>query len=234
MFESQNPEKINIKDLSLDKPEKEGKTLEELREEFRGFLSDAFGEWYFDAQILAKVPEATNHTPKLIVPGDQRWQEKKDDIDPSKFGEYTLNPETIDIDWEAIPPEKIRVIKLSNKLNKPLSDVAEYVTTNYGEDYYIPGIEYLKYIWGHLELPPNVSLDGSRYFLFGSTLHDIGSWAVPYAERFAMTWHRGRRWLKKSWGHDCRVILLEKSAVDHKQRKDFSKPTPPMPEIRKF
>ncbi len=227
MFESQNPEKINIKNLSFDKPEKEGKTPEELREEFRDFLAETFSIWYSnDAIKKARIPGAVNHLPELILPEYQNWQKKKEDIDPSKFGEYTLNPETIDIDWETIPPEKIKVEKLPDDWNnKPLADIAEYIIKTYGADYYIPGIECWKYIFEHPgKFPVNLE-DGHRYFFFGSVLRGAtGNWIVL----------DGGSWLMGAWHSICRVVLLEKSAVIRKQKKDFTKPTPPMPEVRKF
>ncbi len=237
MFESQNPEKINIKNLSLEEPEKEGKTPEELREEFNGFLSAMFGEWYSDAKIRARIPEAADHLPELIAPKDQNWQSKKEDVVPSKFGEYTLNPETIDIDWETIPPEKIITKELSDDWNnKPLADVAEYVVKTYGKNYYIPGLEYWKYILENPGKAPKLE-DDNWYFFFGSLLRPAGgSWRVPDARGRLIGTQRGRYavWLSDGWHGLYRVVLLEKSAAVRKQRKDFLKPTPPMPEVRKF
>ncbi len=240
MFESQNPEKINIKDLSLDRPEKGGKTPEELREEFRDFLSDAFGKWYPNAKIKARIPEATDHLPELIAPEDQNWQDKAEDIDPSKFGEYTLNPETIDIDWEAIPPEKIKIEKLPDNLNdQPLADVAEYIIKTYGDDYCIPGIEYWKYIIEHPDKAPD-KLKGSNphsYYFFGSVFSGAsGALYVPEVAWLITGWHQTAHSLAGVWRDvdSPRVVLLEKNAVVRKQRKDFLKPTPPMPEVRKF
>ncbi len=244
MFESQNPEKINIKNLSFDKPEKEGETPEELREEFNGFLSAMFGEWYSDAKIKARIPEAVDHLPELITPQDQHWQEKKDDVDASKFGEYTINPETIDIDWKAVPPEKIKIEKLPDDWNgESIADVAEYIIKTYGADYYILGLEYYKYI---LENPdkspkdlevvkPKASGVANWNFFFGSILCSAdGHWGVPYMGWVGATRYLGAEWLKSGWSASCRVVLLEKSAAVRKQRKDFLKPTPPMPEVRKF
>ncbi len=241
MFESQNPEKINIKDLSLDKPEKEGKTPEELREEFKSFLSDAFKKWYSDAKTKARIPEATDHLPELFNPKDQHWQDKKEDMDPSKFGEYTLNPETIDIDWGAIPPEKIIAKKLPDNLNdKSLADIAEYIIKTYEVDYYIPGIEYWKYIIEHPDKAPD-KLKGSNphsYYFFGSVFSGAsGAQYVPEVEWLITgLWHQTAHSLAGVWRDvdSPRVVLLEKSAVVRKQGKDFTNPTPPMPEVRKF
>ncbi len=236
MFESQNPEKINIKDLSLDRPEKEGKTPEELREEFRDFLAETFLEWYSNnARIETKIPEAANHLPELIAPKDQNWQDRRGG-DPSKFGEYTINTETIDIDWEAIPLEKIKSVKLLDDWRgKPIADVAEYVITTYGKDYYIPGIEFIKYLTEHAESRPQELKDNTSHFLFGSTLRDeSGTLGVPNAWHIkSFRWRWGIYLLANHWFSSCRVILVEKNAVI-KKPKDFLKPTPPMPEIRKF
>ncbi len=237
MFESQNPEKINIKNLSLDKPEKEGKTPEELREEFRDFLSDTFEKWHSDAAIKARISEATDYLPELIAPKDLRWQEKrKEGEDASKFGEYTLNPETVDIYWETIPPEKIITKELPGDLNsQQLADVAEYIIKTYGDNYCIPGLEYWKYMIEHPGGAPDNLKAGSWHFLFGSIIRNAyGDWCVPFVRWDGVAWSWRAGWLKGIWSDNCRVVLLEKSAVVRKQRKDFSKPTPPMPEIRKF
>ncbi len=237
MFESQNPEKINIKDLSLDVPEKEGKTPEELREEFRNFLIETFSKWYsYNAALKARIPEATDHLPELITPHDQDWRAKKADKNPSKFGEYTINPETIDIDWEAIPPEKITTKELANDWNgKPLADVAEYIIKTYGADYYIPGLEYWKYILEHPSEVPDKLKDGNSHFFFGSILRGAFGSCVPLV-RWSdsdVPWLRQAIWLANVWRSHHRVVLLEKSAVVRKS-KSFDKPTPPMPEVRKF
>ncbi len=237
MFESQNPEKINIKNLSLDKPEKEGKTPEELRGEFRPFLIETFSGWYsYNAAIKARIPEAADHLPELIAPQDQRWQEKKEDTDKAKFGEYTINPETIDMDWEAVPQEKIKIEKLDDHWNgESLADVAEYICKTYGADYYIPGIEYWKYILENPGEAPNQLKDGKWYFFFGSILCDAGGyWSVPWAMWDGVAWYQNAYQLEVDWTAHFRVVLLEKDAVVRKQRKDFTKPTPPMPEVRKF
>ncbi len=159
---------------------------------------------------------------------------KKKDREPSKFGEYTINPETIDIDWEAIPLEKITTKELANDWNgKPLADVAEYIIKTYEADYYIPGIEYWKYILEHPDAP-NKLRDGDWHYFFGSVLRGAsGTWLVPRTWWLGM-WDRGIYPLRNFWSSSFRVVLLEKSAVVRKQRKDFLKPTPPMPEVRKF
>ncbi len=238
MFESQNPEKINIKDLSLDRPEKEGKTPEELREEFRPFLKKTLSEWYSgEATIKARIPGALEHIPTLITPKDQSWRKKIiDEARDTLFGEYTLNPDTVDIDWEAIPSEKIKSVKLPDELNnKPLAFVAEYIIKTYEADYFIPGLEYWKYILENPDKLPEELKDDDRHFSFGSILRDAdGDWCVPCARWINTTWSWGASWIENGWNSTCRVVLLEKGAAVYNQRKDFSKPTPPMPEVRKF
>ncbi len=235
MFESQNPEKINIKNLSFEESEKEGKTPEELREEFRDLLVEKFSSWYSHEVTKAKISEAAGHLPELITPKDQNWQAKEEEAaDPSKFGEYTLNPETVDIDWETIPIEKIKSVKLPDELNdKLLSDIAKHVVATYGDNYYIPGIEYWKYILEHHESCPQELKDGNPHYFFGSVLRGAsGNWFVPRAWWLGTNWNQ-RRYLTAIFS-DYRAVLVEKSAVARKPGKDFSKPTPPMPEVRKF
>ncbi len=65
---------------------------------------------------------------------------------------------------------------------KPLHEVAEHIIETYSADYYIPGIEYWKYIIEHPDKSPEDIKDGNYHFFFGSVFRGKGGgWHVPYA-----------------------------------------------------
>ena len=195
------------------------KSPEELREELKSFLAETFWQWYSDKQ-KTELEQAADHAPELILPQDQNWQSRKQDVKVSKFGEYTLNPETAAIDWEAILPEKIKIVKLPDDLNgKPLADIAEYIITTYGATHDIPGIEYWKYILENPDKAPTSLKDGNWHFFFGSILRGTnGDWHVPSTRWYAADakWHRDANWLEGDWYGNYRVVLLEKEKSNPK------------------
>ena len=190
--------------------ERAEKSPEELRKELKNFLTETFSSWGIDKQ---KAEQAADHVPELIIPEDQGWQSRKQDVEVSKFGEYTLNPETVGIDWETIPPEKIIIKELHDLNGKPLANIAEYIITTYGATHDIPGIEYWKYILENPDKAPALLKDGNYHFFFGSILRGAdGGWIVPYARWDAADaeWYRGAGWLENDWDGNYRVVLLEK------------------------
>jgi hypothetical protein len=134
--------------------------------------------WYGDKDSKKAKPKLV----EFSSPKDLAWEQMSKDTDSSKFGEYTMNPETAAINWESIPPEKIKVVDLSDMRGKPLHEVAEHIVEKYSADYYIPGIEYWKYIIEHPDKSPEDLKDGNYHFFFGSVFRgEGGDWDVPCA-----------------------------------------------------
>mgnify|MGYP001581246325 FL=1 len=83
----------------------------------------------------------------------------------------------------------------------------------YGNKYYVPGIEYWKWLIENPgKNPPSAAIkDGNYYFFPGSVLRDKdGRWNVPCARWDGTKWHRGADWLAAAWNSNYRVVLLEK------------------------
>jgi len=179
----------------------------EVEKENNPFLMERIKGWYGDNDAKKAKPKLT----ELSSPQDLEWEQMSKDADASKFGEYTMNPETAGIDWETIPPEKIKVVDLSDMRGKPLHEVAEHIIETYSADYYIPGIEYWKYIIEHPDKSPEDIKDGNYHFFFGSVFRvKDGHWRVPSAHWLGSKFNPDAYWLASDWVSGCRVVLLEK------------------------
>ncbi len=168
---------------------------------------EALNEQYQDDLKIFGTPE-TGFTPTLIKPEDQDYETLKTDIDKTKFGEYTLNPETQALDFEQA---KIFIPDLSAYNGKPRSEVFQYITDTYANTHHLPGVEYWHWLEKNPDKTPDILKDKSSWFYFpGSLLRDsYGSWCVPYAYWNGSAWHRSAGWLGSAWGADDRVVLLE-------------------------
>ena len=182
---------------------------------FTPFLKETFGIWGIDAEKIKKVESASVlKDPKKLKSKD--WEGLKDDVQPDKFGDYTLSPEMgsfSDTDFEQMAKlGKVKVEKLPNEFNgKPLTEVAPYIMKTYGDKYYIPGIEYWQWLVANPDKSPEALKDGSYQFLFGSTLRNShGRWCVPYVDWHSDEWNRYADRLDSDWNSHYRVVLLEK------------------------
>ncbi len=159
------------------------------------------------------------HLPKFrfefVDPKEFDYKGKSANQDESKFGQYTLNPETFGMDFEK---SKVFIPDLSKMDGKKLYEVFKYVVDTYGDKYYIPGIEYWKWM---IENPDKAEetakkqnydiKDGYIYHLPGSCLCDAGgTWCVPGSNWEFSRSRKRARWLGQGWNSNCRVILLEK------------------------
>jgi len=176
------------------------------------FIKDTFETW--DSAKASGIKIKAEAVPPL----EQSWSDLEGDIDATKAGEYTLNPETQELDFETA---KVFIPDLSSFKGKELSEVAEYLVNTYGDKYYIPGLEYEQWLYQHenLEsLPEGKEFEELKQqlkdricFFFGSTLRRLGGlWVVPSVDWGGSGWHRRARWLGGVWGSDCRVVLLER------------------------
>jgi MoxR-like ATPase len=187
-------------------------TLEEVKEENQAFLKKTFEGWY--DKNKAKVEQI----PIIVDPRTQNYAALKGDTDSAKFGEYTVNPEMTGIDFETIPPEKIKILDLKDFQGKPLHEVAEHIIATFGDTHYIPGIEFWKWIIESYDKAPRdvqekykELKDGNYYFQFGSLVRGSrGFWFVPYASRDGSKWLRLGGWLDSGWHSRYRVVLFEK------------------------
>ena len=185
---------------------------ETIKENLGGFLKRSYKEsWSGSDQIVAGAGEK----PEMKNPLEIDWQTAAGDIDASKFGEFTINPDTVGIKWETIPPEKIKVFAFEDFRGKKRWELAKYITTQWPDrdKYHIPGIEYWKYIFENPDKAPDSLKDGNWHFLFGSVFRGSnGRWNVPLAiwVGSASKFERSGHWLTLDWTSDDRVVLLEK------------------------
>jgi len=184
--------------------------IESLKTEFTPFLEQTWKIWDIDADKIENAVIA----PVIIDPKSEDYQARQTDIDTAKFGEFTLNPETQNLDWEALK-DKIFIPDLSALVGKPLSEVAKYLIDTYADTHKIPGLEYWKFILENPDKipadPNGVNLkDGNYYFNFGSLVRNSGGrWSVPYAGWDGSEWGRDTNRLDNKWDSYYRVVLLE-------------------------
>ena len=155
------------------------------------------------------TPE-NGYTGTYIDPRTQDYATLKDDIDPTKFGEYTLNPDTQNIDWESVK-DKIFIPDLSAFIGRPVHEVMKHVVDTYSNKYRFPGLEYWNWLKENPAKTPNKLKDTKSWFFFPGSLvrASSGDLCVPYAGWYGSGWDHLARWLGDSWSSNCRVVLLE-------------------------
>lgn len=181
----------------------------EAPKNLRAFLEETFTKWY----SAAHVAKATYHV-QMADPSRIGYTDKKNQkSDATRFGDYTLNPDTQNIAFEKA---KVLVPDLSSFVGKPLDEVMNHVVATYGKTHHVPGIEYWE--WMHKnpdKVPQNPQglnmKNGNYYFTAGSVLRDgDGNWNVPAAHWNGSEFRRRAGWLGDPWYSHYRVVLLER------------------------
>ena len=185
---------------------------EDLEAQHDTFLKDTFDYWSEGSGAKAKISAET------LLPADQNWSTLEKDIDPTKFGEYTLNPDTQHLNFETT---KVFIPDLSAFNGKKLSEVAEHLIATYSDKYDIPGLEYWEWLVKRKNLDDlptgpefetlKQELKDNYCFFFGSTLrYSTGHWRVPCVNWYGDKWDRNAAWLDDDWRSRSRVVLLAK------------------------
>ena len=180
-------------------PDDEG--LSRANEPF--MLSTFKDSWSWDTANLK--PEGHTTSPQA-----QNYEALSKDVDATKRGEYTLNPETQGLNFETL---RAFVPDLKAFNGKKVHEVMQHVIDTYSATHHVPGIEYWKWLIENPgKNPPGANLkDGKYYFFPGSVLRGKdGHWDVPYADWDGSKWNRRAYWLSGDWNGDYRVVLLEK------------------------
>lgn len=178
---------------------------EKLLEDNKQFLIDTFMQWYNEDDA-----KKAKQSVEIISPKDIDWDDKKTDTDKSKFGEYTINPDTAGINWESIDPEKIKALDFKEFVGKPRAELAKHLVENYSDKYHIPGIEYWKYLIENQDKIQQSLKDGNYYYFFGSVFRGKGGdWYVPDSGWDGGEWDRNANGLRDDWYSSNRVLLLE-------------------------
>jgi len=187
---------------------------EKIKEVFGGFLKQSYKDlWSGTPEQVAKAGEK----PEIRKPEDAIWSNTVHK-EPAKFGEFTMNPDTAGINWEQIPPEKIKVIN-PLEINPALAgkkrwEVIKYITQEWPgrHRYLFPGIEYWKYVFEHPDqAPTEMRVTSTWNYFIGSIFRGTdGDWNVPNALWNGASFVRLGDWLSDDWSAFERVVLLEK------------------------
>ncbi|MFA6974644.1 MAG: hypothetical protein WC237_01625 [Candidatus Paceibacterota bacterium] len=173
---------------------------------FTSFLKETWKIWGVDEEKI----KDTQISVEIKNPKDEDYSERKADIDPDKFGQFTLNPDTQGLDWEALKDKIFIPDPKEFEDCSTVQDVANRLIEKYSDKYKIPGIEYWKFMLENPDKVPDQLKDGNWYFNFGSLVRlSDGSWYLPYAGWNGAGWLRGAGWLDDEWDSSCRVVLLE-------------------------
>lgn len=182
--------------------------IDNVKAHLVNFLEDMMGSW-------TSTEEKIKGKGRFIFqkPNSESWEFLRNNIYKAGFGECSLNPDTISINWDLVSPEEIKAVDIKKMEDRPLSEVAEYLVATYGATHYIPGIEYMEYL---LENPNKIpeSLKGNKNsYFFGSTIRGLdGAVYVPFLISYddGKTSY-GHYWLQNrpysSSGENCCVIL---------------------------
>ena len=149
-------------------------------------------------------------TGTYLDPRTQDYATLKDDKDPTKFGEYTLNPDTQNRDFGKIPENKIFIPDLPAFNGKTVHEVMQHIAQTY-PNHKLPGLEYWNWLKENPAKTPKKLKDTKSWFCFPGSLvrNSDGGLCVPCAYWDGSGWSRYARWLGGSWSSSCRVVLLE-------------------------
>ena len=206
-------EEIRREEEEAKKPKAEVVELNanELASRFKPFLIGTFQNNWGYTQEQLDIAES-NLKPEIISPSNINWDQRKSDTDTTKSGQYTLNPETQNINFgkaKVVIPDLNTFDQFDGK---PLFRLGQYLVATYGTKYYLPGIEYWRWISKNPDKAPKQLNDEKNYFFFGSILrHRSGRWAVPFSRWHGSSFGCGADGLSGgSWGFDSWVVLLER------------------------
>ena len=190
----------------LDSGEILKETPEADAELLKPFLIETWKKWGIDN------PDQVAQKPSLADPQSLDLSTLKSDIDPTKFGEYTLNPECVGLDFETA---KIKVLDIQPEVKKhkltDLASIGQYIIDTYSKDYIIPDLSFWQWLIEKGANAPAELLDRNYHFCFGSILRRSGGSAgVPDACWDGSEFFRYARPVDGGWRDGCRVVLLER------------------------
>ncbi len=179
--------------------------MEEFEKQMNNFMYESLLIWY-GKEGADKIKIKMRSIPLSEM--DYEAMRKKD---VAKFGEYTMNPDTVGMNYKEKKP-KAKILDLKELIGKPGSEVMKAVVEKYSLQYHIPGLEYEKYLFENPEVLEELELkDGIVYYLPGSVLCDYkGDFSVPCVYWNGASLEPDAHWLGVKWDGICRVILLEK------------------------
>lgn len=186
----------------------ESENLEKMVAKLESFLIETW------KTLGVNSPGIVVQKPFLIDPKAQNLDFLKKDIDPTKFGEYTLNPECLNLDLDQIK-DKIVVKDIQQEIeDSNLTSVAEigtYVINKYSKDYVIPDLSFWQWMIQKYANAPEELKDGNFHYCFGSILRrSDGYIAVPMVVWRNSEFLGNADIIGHSWIDHCRVVLIER------------------------
>ncbi|OGI61993.1 hypothetical protein A2645_01780 [Candidatus Nomurabacteria bacterium RIFCSPHIGHO2_01_FULL_39_9] len=179
--------------------------MEKFQQQMDAFMQETLTIWYGEKDAK-KAKLSMSATPLDQID----YEKMRKDVDPAKFGEYSINPETAGLNFQEKEP-KIKILDLKEFIGKPRSEVMKHVVDTYGSQYHIPGLEYEQYLLNNPDKVPKEMKDGNWYYFMGSTLrYRDGIAYVPCMRWDGDELYRDAPWLKNAWYSYVRVLLLEK------------------------
>lgn len=149
--------------------------------------------------------------PIICQPEDLNWSALADDIDSSKFGEYTLNPDVLPLQWGSLSVNKFKMLDFKVMIGMPLSDVVEQAIVLYGGSYNIPGVECQRYFVKNLDRAFDILKDGRCFFFVGSVIRNrYGHATAPYSSWVGGLLRSDWYGLCLKWNDGSRIVLVEK------------------------
>ncbi len=158
-------------------PEK-SKTPEAIASEMQSFLLDAYKKWHVNQRFLEDI----EWKPASINPKDIDYRIAATEQGPEECGEYIVNPETMNIDWDTITPDRIMTIQLpSHIVGGTYADIGEYIKGSFPKGFKFPGIEYMDYMTKNPDKVPEALRNEKISLLFFGSLfrQPDGAWYVP-------------------------------------------------------
>lgn len=147
-------------------------------------------------------------SPILKNPTDLDWNEfiKKSTEQSMTPGEFTLNPETLNLDFDTITPV---VINKPEWVGKKRGDVFAEVIRDYSATHYIPGYDYIEWLNKNPD-KHHLFLDKTNYFYAPATMigDDYGNGSVPCSVWYDDQWYRNGFSVESVWDSSDRVLLL--------------------------
>ena len=140
------------------------------------------------------------------------WNERIAIIKSLKMAPNTElhNPETQKLNYETLGEPTI--LFKPEWVGKQRGEVFSEIIAEYGNDYYIPGIEYQAYLAENPDNIPQQLKDDNWYITPGSLRGDSGgSVNVPSSSWDGSSWYRDERYVEFTWGSSDRVVLFPKS-----------------------
>ena len=157
------------------------KKLEIAALKIEPFIKETFQGW--NVTNFDKVIQK----PSFTDPQSLNLNILKSDIDPAKLGEFSLNPECLNLDFSQIE-DKITIKEISEKEIKDnkLTDLAQigtYIIKQYSKDYIISDLSFWQWMFQKgANAPQKLKDDNYYYFMFGSVLrYSDGKALVPNA-----------------------------------------------------